>query len=132
MTVKRAITIPTKDVLNSETPTDFVLESTFNHLKDKIDGSFTQTINAAGTYTATIAHGLTGKRPLAMAYFRDTSSNRWFIAMTHFGVAFSDRKSTEFHVEVYTDTTNVYINVVNGYASQKTIEVQYEIFYENA
>ena len=111
---------------------DLIFDSTLNHLKNKIAGSFTQTIVSGGSYTETIAHGLGSVHPLCMAYFRDTSTSNWLVALTEFGVNFSDRKSTEFSVEIYSDTTNVYIKARNNYASSKEIEVQYEIFYENA
>jgi len=119
------------DALTAD-PKDLIFDSTLNHLKNKIAGSFTQTLAAGATYTETVAHGLGSVHPLCMAYFRDTSTSNWLIALTEFGVNFSDRKSTEFSVEIYTDTTNVYIKAKNNYASSKTIEVQYEIFYENA
>jgi len=111
---------------------DLIFDSTLNHLKNKIAGSFTQTLSASATYTKIVAHGLGSVHPLSMAYFRDTSTSNWLIAMTDFGVNFSDRKSTEFAVEIYTDTTSVYIKAYNFYATSKEIEVQYEIFYENA
>ena len=113
-------------------PKDLIFDSTLNHLKNKLAGSFTQTIASTGTYTETIAHGLGSVHPLCMAYFRDTSTDNWLIVLTEFGVNAIDRKTTEFSVEIYTGTTNVYIKVKNNYASSKTIEVQYEIFYENA
>lgn len=120
------------NVLTETDPNNLIFSSDFNHLKNKLFGSFTQTISAGSSYTETIAHGLGSVHPLCMAYFRDTSTSNWLIALTEFGVNFSDRKSTEFSVEIYTDTTNVYIKARNNYASSKTIEVQYEIFYENA
>lgn len=109
-----------------------VYDSDLNHLKNKTASSFTETLSAGSTHTETIPHGLTSVRPLCMAYFRDTSTSNWLIALTEFGVNWEDRLSTELSVEIYTDTTNVYIKVYNNYASQKTVEVQYEIFYENA
>lgn len=119
------------DALTAD-PKDLIFDSTLNHLKNKIAGSFTQSINAGATHTVTVAHGLGSVHPLCMAYFRDTSTNNWLVALTEFGVNALDRKSTELSVEIYTDTTNVYVKVYNNYATTKTVEVQYEIFYENA
>src|SRR3990167_4624758 len=95
---------------------NLIFSSDLNHLKNKIAGSFTQTIAAGGSYTETVPHGLGAVHPLCMAYFRDTSTSNWLITMADFGVSFSDRKSTEFAVEIYSDTTNVYIKVRNFYA----------------
>jgi hypothetical protein len=111
---------------------NLIFSSDLNHLKNKIAGSFSQSLAANAEYTETVAHGLGAVHPLSMAYFRDTSTSTWLIALTEFGVSAEDRKSTEFECEIYSDTTNVYIKVRNHYATTKTIEVQYEIFYENA
>lgn len=111
---------------------NLIFSSDLNHLKNKIAGSFTETLAAGATHTETVAHGLGAVHPLCMAYFRDTSTNNWLIVMTTVVTPATDRKSTEFSVEIYIDTTNVYIRVQNGYSTTKTIEVQHEIFYENA
>lgn len=132
MAQKIIITKAGFNALTETDPKNFIFSSDLNHLKNKIASSFTETIASGGDFTATIAHGLGSVHPLCMAYFRESGGSNWHIAMTNFGVAFGDRKSTEFHVEIYSDTTNVYIKVINGYSSSKTIEVQYEIFYENA
>lgn len=109
---------------------DLIFDSTLNHLKNKLAGSFSQTLSAGSDYTETVAHGLSG-HPLCMAYFRDTSTSNWLIAMTNLDLAFTNRKSTQIMCEIYSNTTNVYVKIINNYASSKTIEVQYEIFYEN-
>jgi len=132
MTNVLKIAKPGFNSLTETNPKNLIFDSSLNHLKNKIAGSFTQTIAAGGNYTETVAHGLGSVHPLCMAYFRDTSTNNWLIALTEFGVNSSDRKSTEFSVEIFTDTTNVKIKVINNFATSKTIEVQYEIFYENA
>lgn len=119
------------DVLTTDQK-NLIFDSTLNHLKNKLAGSFTQTIASGGNYTETVAHGLTGVHPLCMAYFRDTSTNNWLISGSNHGTPNVNRKSTSFEVEIYTDTTNVYVKVLNNYGTSKTIEVQYEIFYENA
>lgn len=120
------------NVLTETNAKNLIFSSDLNHLKNKTAGSFTETIAAGGSYTETVAHGLGLVHPLCMAYFRESGGSDWFIALTEFGVNFQDRKNTEFSVEIYTDTTNVYIKARNNYASSKTIQVQYEIFYENA
>ena len=132
MAQKIVITKAGFNALTETDPKNFIFSSDLNHLKNAIAGTFTETIAAGGSYTKTVAHGLGSVHPLCMAYFRDTSGSTWLIALTEFGVNALDRISTEFSVEIYTDTTNVYIKVRNNYASSKTIEVQYEIFYENA
>ncbi len=78
------------DALTAD-PKDLIFDSELNHLKNKIAGSFTQTIAAGGTYTETVAHGLGSVHPLCMAYFRDTSTSNWLIALTEFGVNALDR-----------------------------------------
>jgi len=132
MAQKIVITKATFNALTETDPKNFIFTSDLNHLKTKITGSFTQAINAGATYTKTEAHGLGAVNPLCMAYFRNTATSNWLIVLTEFGLSGQDRKSTEFSVEIYTDTTNIYIKVYNNYATQQTIEVQYEIFYENA
>lgn len=123
---------PGFNVETEDDPNNLVFDSRLNHLKNKLAGSFTQTVANGATYTKTVAHGLTGKHPLCMAYFRDTSASNWYITMSTYVTPFLNRKSIGLHVEIYSDTTNVYIKVRNSSGSSKEVEVQYEIFYENA
>ncbi len=126
--------IITKAGFNALTETDDknkIFDSELNHLKNKFAGSFTQTLASNASYTGTLAHGMSG-RPLCMAYFRESGGSQWSIASTEFGLSFPDRKSTEFSVDIYIDAANVYIKARNYYSTTKTIEVQYEVFYENA
>ena len=130
MTNVLKIAKPGFDPLTAD-PKDLIFDSTLNHLKNKIAGSFTQTIAAFSSYTETVAHGLGAVHPLCMAYFRDTSNNNWLISLAVKISSPPGRKSSLLNCEIYTDTTNVYVKAINNNASSKTIEVQYEIFYEN-
>ena len=110
-------------------PKNLIFDSELNTLKNKLSGSFTESLSAFETFTQTIAHGLSG-RPLCMAYYRDTANSNWYIVGTTFGVSFEQRIGLAAHAEIYIDATNVYIKLANN-ATPRTVEVQYEIFYEN-
>lgn len=110
-------------------PKNLIFDSTLNTLKNKLAGNYSQSLGSLGTHTQTIAHGLIGK-PLCMAYYRDTANSNWYIVGTTFGVSFEQRIGLACHAEIYVDNTNVYIKLVNN-ATPRTIEVKYEIFYEN-
>ena len=131
MAQKIVISKPTFNALTESDANNLIFSSDFNHLKNKTSGSFTQTVNNGLTYTKTIAHGLGSVHPLCMAYFRETANSTWYIVSADFGVS-PARQLSPLGVEIYTDTTNVYVKIHNGSGSNKTIEVQYEVFYENA
>lgn len=134
MAFKIKISKPNFNVLAETNPKNLIFDSDLNHLKNKIASSFTTTLASGGSFTQTVAHGLGAVRPLAMAFFRDTAGSDWFISFNENfpGGGGELRKSTSIQCELYTDTTNVYIKVTNNSGVSKTVEVQYEIFYENA
>lgn len=119
------------NVLTETDPNNLIFSSDFNHLKNKLSGDFTEVVANSATFIKTVAHGLSSVHPLCMAYFRDTASSNWYVASADFGVSLG-RQLAPVEVELYTDDTNVYIKIYNNSGSSKTVQVQYEIFYESA
>jgi len=121
------ISKPGFDVLGESDPNNLIFDGEINHLKTSEGDSYTQTVSAFGNSTKTITHSL-GYKPLAMAYFRDTSNNNWYIAN-------SDPEDlggryVSSNCSLYVDDTFVYMKLDNNSASSKEYEVRYEIFYE--
>jgi len=128
MAVKIKVMKPGYDVLEKTDERNIILDSDLNHLKTKISSNYQQAIADNGDHTTTIAHGL-GYRPLAMCYFRNTANDKWFISSTNPEDS-EFRQSISANVNIYVDTTNVYLKIFNNTGGAATFEVKYEIFYE--
>jgi hypothetical protein len=122
------ITKPGYDALTETDAKNFIFDSRLNHLKTGKYGTVEITVNASSAASTSVVHGL-GNRPLCLAYFRDKSDVKWFVPMTQMEST-NTRKSTLLNVEVYVTDTRVYFNAINRTASQKTVEIMYEAFYE--
>lgn len=128
MAQKIIITKKGYDAVDESAQKNLIFDSALNHLKTALSGSKELTAEANATASHSFDHGL-AIRPLVVAYFRDTSDTKWYVTMTQVEVT-SVRKSTWLNVHVYVDTTKVYFLVINRTASQKTVEIQYEVFFE--
>lgn len=104
-----------------------VFDSDLNHLKTAHSDSFTRSLVAYDDLELYYVHGLAYK-PMAMAYFRDTANDKWFIAVSD-PSALNPRVNVPFNVGIYCDATKVYFRVLNNDTARE-IEVKYEIFYE--
>lgn len=131
MTQKLAVVKPGYNVLTEDNPKNFIFDSDLNHLKTSSSGKFRRTVAAGNSTTVTVGHFLTYK-PLAIAYFRSTANDNWFITMTQVE-ATNSRAGINCNVELYVDTSNIYFKINNYDGSNSfTIEVKYEIFYEGS
>ncbi len=130
MVFQLKISKPTYNALTETDPRNLVFDASLNHLKTVSYGSFEREVNSGyeeDYVTVSITHGL-GIKPMVIGYFRDTATNNWKITMTQIAPVIPCR--SQFNVEVYVDSTYVKFRIQNYSGSTKTIEVQYEIFYE--
>jgi len=117
------------NVLTETNPKNFIFDSSLNHLKTVSYGSFQQTVSAWGNSVVSIYHGL-GYKPLAMAYFRNTLNNNYFITMGQVNPETDSRVGISYNVELYLTDNYLYFGLYNFTSGSITFEVKYEIFYE--
>lgn len=128
MAFQLKISKPDNNVLTTTDPKNLIFDASLNHLKTALYGSFQRTVDSGyDKTTVSVEHGLGGK-PLAVAYFRDTSTGDWQIAFTQIAAVLPCRSN--FNCEISVDSTYVKFMVSNYSGSTKTFEVKYEIFYE--
>jgi len=128
MSIRIKVTKPGYEVQEETEPRNFSFNSDYDHLKTALSGSYQQEVADSGDHVTTIGHGL-GYRPLLMCYFRNTVNDKWLIALTN-PEDIGSRQAISANVNVYADTTNVYLKIVNYTGGAATFEVKYEIFYE--
>lgn len=116
------------NVLTETNPKNFILDSRLNHLKTAVPGTMQIVVNASSTNTDSVVHGL-GINPLVIAYFNDSADSKWRVPVSQPDVT-NIRYGTSLNVEVYITDTRVYFKAINRYGTQKTVNIQYEIFYE--
>jgi len=119
----------TYSAITETDPRNLIFDSGLNHLKTSTPGSFSRTLAGGANTVVTVAHGL-GINPLAMAYFNETSNSKWLVSSSVAPSTSGFRYSADVSLSIYCDTTNVYFKLLNGVGSSRTVDVEYEIFYE--
>jgi hypothetical protein len=119
----------TFNALTETDPRNLIFSSDLNSLKTAGSGTIQKTLSGNSSTSETVAHGLSIS-PLVLGYFRNTANSNWFIIMSQPAAEILSRPLIDLNVSVEVDTTNLKFYFFNDNASSRTIELQYEFFYE--
>lgn len=107
-----------------------IFDSSLNHLKTAVAGSFEETVGNGSTSTVYVTHSL-GYYPLSMCYFTDDNTTYYKINMSYDPSIGGSRQSvSDINVSMYCDTSKTYFEIHNYSGASRDITVEYEIFYE--
>jgi len=129
MTFKMVITKAGFNALTEENAKNKIFDASLNHLKTAVSGSFSRELTAGNSTTVSITHNL-GYRPLSIAYFNNNANNNWGVPLSAYPNSPAWRHSFAVYVATYCDTTKTYFEIHNSGGATRTINVEYEIFYE--
>lgn len=130
MSVRLAIVKEGFDVRSETDPKNYIFDASLNHLKTYASGTVSKSLTASSSSTEAVAHNL-GYRPLVLAYYKTSdASTKWSVPLSDTGNSVPFRLSMNANVTVIVDEDNIYFFIKNKSGATRTIDIEFEVFYE--